>query len=335
MSPCEPGRASVPAATDLEAILQKLKLLEHGLYGLHQYGRNAPLDVEDIGPFYRLAEEIESDLAAWGQRLDPRRPTESSGRYAEAPGASPSRNPADGRAEATRAPGEADLDALQDSLGYRFRDLGLLRLALSVLHQPLAPETAAARQRLEFLGDAAWNFAVARVAFDALPGGAPGDLTHLRASWSSRAGLARLAGRLGLPTPDLAPPGPSQRVLAELLEAVLGAVVEDGGFDAILALAARVAGNPEEGSARAVLDAKSALQVATLARQEKLPRYRLVERRGPAHRPTFRVAVTVRGPAGEISLEAEGNNRQAAEQEAARLALLALGGTESPSHNIS
>jgi ribonuclease III len=231
--------------------------------------------------------------------------------------------------------GGSDLDALQTSLGYRFRDLGLLGLALSTLNQPLAPETAAARQRLEFLGDAAWNFAVALAVFRSHPSGAPGDLTRLRAFWSSRIGLARLARRLGLPLPDLAPPGPSQRVLAELLEAVLGAVVEDGGFDAIQSLAARVVGNPEDGLSRAALDAKSALQVTTLARQEKLPSYRLVERRGPAHRPTFRVAVTVRGPAGEIRLEAEGASRQAAEQEAARLALLALGGTEPKPHNIS
>jgi hypothetical protein len=64
-------RAFAPEAADLEVILQKLKLLEHGLYGLQQYGRNAPLDVEDIGPFYRLAEEIGSDLTALRRRLEP------------------------------------------------------------------------------------------------------------------------------------------------------------------------------------------------------------------------------------------------------------------------
>lgn len=63
-------------AADLEAILQKLKLLEHGLYGLQQYGRNAALDVEDIGPFYRLAEEIGCDVAALRRRCEPRPPAE-------------------------------------------------------------------------------------------------------------------------------------------------------------------------------------------------------------------------------------------------------------------
>mgnify|MGYP001009497816 CR=1 FL=1 len=230
---------------------------------------------------------------------------------------------------------EFALEALQESLGHRFRDVGLLRLALSALKQPLTPETAAARQRLEFLGDAAWNFALALAVFRAHPEGAPGDLTRRRATWSSRGGLARLARRLNLPTPGSTPAGPSQRVLAELLEAVLGAMVEDGGFDAIRALAARVTGQDKDSAARPAVDAKSALQMAALARQEKLPAYRLIEKRGPAHHPTFRVSVTVRGPHGEIRIEAEGGSRQAAEQEAARLALLDFEEMGPAPHNIS
>ena len=65
-------RAAVsPLCADaLEPILQKLKLLEFGLFGLQQYGRNASLDVEDIGPFYRLAEEIGGDVLALQRRLE-------------------------------------------------------------------------------------------------------------------------------------------------------------------------------------------------------------------------------------------------------------------------
>jgi hypothetical protein len=58
-------------ADDFDVILQKLKLLEFGLYGLQQYGRSAPLDVEDLGPFYRLAEEIQGDVLALQERLTP------------------------------------------------------------------------------------------------------------------------------------------------------------------------------------------------------------------------------------------------------------------------
>ncbi len=227
------------------------------------------------------------------------------------------------------------LEKLQTSLGHRFQEPGLLPLALSTLRQPLTPETAAARQRLEFLGDAAWNFALALAVFQVHPQGAPGDLTRLRAAWSSRAGLARLARRLGVPMPCVAPLGPSQRVLAELLEAVLGAVVQDGGFEAIRALAMRVVAQTDDSASYPIVDAKSALQMAALARQEKLPSYRLVEKRGPAHHPTFRVAVTTGGPDGEIRSEAEGSSRQAAEQEAARLALAELEARHAASHKIS
>ncbi len=66
-----PAKRRSVKATDLESLLQKLRLLEFGLYGLQQYGRNAPLDVEDIGPFYRLAEEIESDVLELQRILTP------------------------------------------------------------------------------------------------------------------------------------------------------------------------------------------------------------------------------------------------------------------------
>jgi hypothetical protein len=73
-----PARVSSPGAVDLEPLLQKLKLLGFGLYGLQQYGRNASLDVEDIGPFYRLAEEIESDVLELQRKLAPAESTETS-----------------------------------------------------------------------------------------------------------------------------------------------------------------------------------------------------------------------------------------------------------------
>ena len=230
---------------------------------------------------------------------------------------------------------EAVLDGLQQSLGHRFRDPALLVPALSTLKQPVTPENAAARQRLEFIGDAAWNYALAVAAYSAYPRAAPGELTRVRAACSSRTGLARLAKRLGVPTPRLAPLGPSPRVRAELLEAVFGAIVEDGGFETIRALAVVAIGQTREGSPHSIVDAKSALQMAALARQGRLPQYRLLEKRGPAHHPTFRASVTVHGPDGEIVMVADGSSRRAAEQEAARLALRTLGEPDAPPHNIS
>ena len=231
---------------------------------------------------------------------------------------------------------EPDGAPLESSLGYQFRNPSLLALALSALKQPLTSETAAARQRLEFLGDAAWNFAVALAVFRTQPLASPGDLTRFRASWSSRTGLAQLAGRIGLPIPASASPhGPSQRVRAELLESVLGAMVEDGGFEAVRSLAMRVISEAADPAGHPVVDAKSALQMLLLSRHGKLPVYRLLERRGPAHHPTFRVSVSLPGPGGEVQAEAEGQSRQAAEQEAAGLALERLGPSDGIGHNIS
>lgn len=65
------GKPSSMEPDGFDVIVQKLKLLEFGLYGLHQYGRSAPLDVEDLAPFYRLAEEIQADVLALQARLAP------------------------------------------------------------------------------------------------------------------------------------------------------------------------------------------------------------------------------------------------------------------------
>ncbi len=217
---------------------------------------------------------------------------------------------------------EAAIASVQAALHYRFRDPTRLRLALAVLAPPLTPEAAAVRQRLEFLGDAAWNYAVAAQAFKAWPQGSAGALTRLRASCCSTEGLARLARRFGLP----APPGSSDRALAELLEAVLGAMVEDGGLRRVRSLAGRVISATQFDTAPTPVDPKSALQMRLQAKGENLPTYRLVGRKGPPHHPTFRIRVSLAVGAMQIRADAEGSSRQSAEQEAARLALAELNG---------
>ncbi|MBI4536744.1 MAG: ribonuclease III family protein [candidate division NC10 bacterium] len=223
----------------------------------------------------------------------------------------------------------SDLDAVREtvqlSLGYRFRDPALLDGALRILFPPLTPEAAAKRQRLEFLGDAAWDCAAAWVACTLWPEASAGDLTRFRSSWTSAEGLARLARVLGLPGPDNpSPNGPSERALAEMLEAILGAMMLDGGFETIRDLAGRVIvadGSPQKPPP---LDAKSHLQMLAQASRVRLPSYRLLERWGAPHQPMFRVEATFYAPSGEIRASAERPNRQAAEQEAARLILAEL-----------
>jgi ribonuclease-3 len=224
----------------------------------------------------------------------------------------------------------AAVETVQAALGYRFQESGLLADALRILVPPLTPEAAARRQRLEFLGDAAWDCAAAWAACTLWPEASPGALTRLRASWTSAEGLARLARALGLPEPDAASlNGPSERVLAEMLEAILGAMMLDGGFDAILDLTRRTvaAGGPPVTPPPP--DAKSALQMLAQARRCRLPIYRLLDRSGPPHQPIFRVEATFFSAAGLLRAEAERPSRQAAEQEAARQILDALAATPS------
>ncbi len=240
-------------------------------------------------------------------------------------------------------------EACQEALAYRFAEPALLAQALGILTPPLTPGQAAARQRLEFLGDAAWNFAVADTAFRLWPHASAGDLTRIRATWSSRSGLARLARQLGLPLPEAPgtgepnasrvppapsrpvdasslPEGPSERVVAELFEAILGAVVMDGGLDPVRDLARRIIGRSDGPVTPPPMDPKSALQILAQSRFGTLPIYRLLERRGPPHQPIFRLEVTVRGDGGNVSAQAEGSSRQAAERDAARRALELLAG---------
>jgi ribonuclease-3 len=238
-------------------------------------------------------------------------------------------------------------ETCQDALAYRFADPALLAQALGILTPPLTPAQAATRQRLEFLGDAAWNFAVAETLFRLWPDAGAGELTRLRAAWSSRSGLARLARHLRLPLPEAAgepsgaglpaaarrPPeagslheGPSERVVAELFEAILGAVVMDGGLDPVRDLARRMLVGSAVPATPPPLDPKSALQILAQSRFGALPVYRLLERRGPPHQPIFRLEVTLRGDGGNVSAQAEGPSRQAAERDAARRALELLSG---------
>jgi ribonuclease III len=103
-------------------------------------------------------------------------------------------------------------------------------------------------------------------------------------------------------------------------------VVMDGGLDPVRDLASRIIGQGGVPATPPPMDPKSALQILAQSRFGTLPVYRLVERRGPPHQPIFRLEVTVRGDGGNVSAQAEGSSRQAAEREAARRALDLLSG---------
>jgi ribonuclease-3 len=123
---------------------------------------------------------------------------------------------------------------LQDTLGYTFRDKGLLEQALTHRSAP-----GQSNERLEFLGDAVLDFVVSEVVFRAHPMAPEGDLSRLRASLVKDASLAALAGELGLA--EFIRLGSGERktgghrrrsIRADALEAIFGAVYLDAGLDA-------------------------------------------------------------------------------------------------------
>jgi ribonuclease-3 len=221
----------------------------------------------------------------------------------------------------------AELDRLQRRLGYRFRDPELLALALT--HRSAG---AANYERLEFLGDGLVNFVAADALFQAKPAAGEGDLTRLRASVVCEESLARLAEQLGLGD-ALTVGGATLKnggfrrasVLADALEAVLGAIYVDGGFDAgraacVQVLAPALADLPEAG---ALKDAKTRLQEFLQALGRPLPVYDLVHAEGPEHRPSFTVSCRLADE--ERLTDGQASSRRAAEQVAAERMLEQIG----------
>ena len=227
---------------------------------------------------------------------------------------------------------ENRLDALQRRIGYRFTDARLLTRALT--HRSFGADH---NERLEFLGDAVLSMAVSSLLYERFAGSDEGDLTRVRAHLVREDSLHRAALALGLPdvlrlSDGEARGGGAQRpsILADALEAVLGATFLDGGVGAAGQLVRRLFGelidSSEADSWRK--DAKTELQEWLQARKLPVPAYRIVATRGQAHAQTFDVECAV--PALALAEMGEGRSRRAAEQEAARAMLARLLANDPP-----
>ncbi|HPO18693.1 MAG TPA: ribonuclease III [Rubrivivax sp.] len=215
---------------------------------------------------------------------------------------------------------EPALEALQQRLGYSFAQGALLRRALT--HRSFG---AGHNERLEFLGDAVLNLAVSMLLYQRFAGSDEGDLTRVRAHLVREESLHRAALAVNLP-PVLrlseaeARAGGAQRasILADALEAVIGATFVDGGFDAAHRLVRKLFGELIDGTEidNWSKDAKTELQEWLQARRLAVPSYRIVATRGQAHAQTFDVECAV--PALALVEHGEGRSRRAAEQQAAR-----------------
>jgi ribonuclease III len=227
---------------------------------------------------------------------------------------------------------DARLTALQNRLGYRFTQPELLTRA--VTHRSFGADH---NERLEFLGDVVLSLAISDLLFERFAGSDEGDLTRVRAHLVREDTLHKVAVLIGLPevlrlSEGEARGGGAQRpsILADALEAVIGATYRDGGFEAAQALVQRLFG---EVIATTDLDswskdAKTELQEWLQARRLPVPAYRIVNTRGQAHAQTFEVECAV--PALGLTETGEGRSRRAAEQEAARGMLVALKANDKP-----
>ena len=224
------------------------------------------------------------------------------------------------------------LAALQQRIGHVFADPALLTRALT--HRSFG---AGHNERLEFLGDAVLSLAISSLLFDRFAGSDEGDLTRVRAHLVREETLHRVALQLGLPevlnlSDGEARGGGAQRasILADALEALIGAAFLDGGFDAARQIVNGLFGDVIVGTdiGNWAKDAKTELQEWLQARRLPVPSYRISATRGQAHAQTFEVECAV--PALGLTESGEGRSRRIAEQEAARRMLDALKASDKP-----
>lgn len=211
------------------------------------------------------------------------------------------------------------LSELQARLGHAFNDVRLLQQALT--HRSFSSDH---NERLEFLGDSVLNLSVAHILYAQLSALPEGDLSRVRANLVKQDTLHGLAVNLGLPgrirlgEGELRSGGTKRAsILADALEAVIGAVYLDGGYGAAQSLVKRLFSGLEirPDMQAAAKDPKTELQEWLQARKLPLPRYAVIGTSGAAHRQTFEVACEV----SELKQygRGSGSSRRAAEQAAA------------------
>ena len=223
------------------------------------------------------------------------------------------------------------LAELEEVLGYDFQDPEILKRALR--HgSSMASDLAGSYQRLEFLGDAVLGHAVALMLFKRFPGDDQGDLTRKRTHLVRSERLAERAALLGLDgwvevgqSLEWGGGRESSNLLEDVFEAVIGAIVIDGGWSEATAFITRQLGDEVDGLDERTLmlaNPKSALQEAAQAEGLPLPEYKLIRKGGTDHMRLW--AYTVDWD-GEVVARGEGRSKRGAQQRAARRALVRLG----------
>lgn len=214
---------------------------------------------------------------------------------------------------------------LQQRIGYRFSGTTLLREALT--HRSYANERRDSdgidNQRLEFLGDAVLGLVVGEQLYSRFAGLPEGELTRIRAETVNAGALAQAARAIGLGTALLLGKGEEksggrtkENILADALEAILGAIYLDGGLEAVRPVVLQLLGDRvlAAASRQVGTDYKTRLQEYFQARRRPAPEYVLVAAEGPVHDRLF--TVEVRSDEECLAL-GTGRSKKEAEQQAA------------------
>jgi ribonuclease-3 len=221
----------------------------------------------------------------------------------------------------------------EDRIGYRFKDAALLEQALTHISALAGPRNrSGSYQRLEFLGDHVLGLVISDMLYSAFPKADEGELSRRLADLVRKEACADVARaielgaaiRLGASESNA---GGRNRaaILADVCEALVGAVFLDGGYKAASEVIGRLWEQRMRAPTRPLRDAKTILQEWAQAQGLPTPAYKEVERKGPDHDPEFRV--TVQLPDHEPA-EGLGRSKRAAEQ-AAAAAMLTREGVKS------
>ena len=217
---------------------------------------------------------------------------------------------------------------LEHTLGYPFRQPQLLEEALT--HASLAYETQRpqpSNQRLEFLGDAVLQLVLSEALYQTRPRADEGELTTTRASLVSTKALSAVARQHELGQHLIMGRGEAanggrdrDNILADTMEAIIGAAFLDGGMPAATTVVRNLYGPRlySKDSPSRELNPKGLLQELIQSHTTDLPRYTITAETGPAHSRTFHAAISWQG---EVIGQGTGRSKKDAEMEAAKAAV--------------
>ena len=227
--------------------------------------------------------------------------------------------------------------SLEERIGYKFSDAALLDCGLTHISALKgARNRASTYQRMEFLGDHVLGLVISDMLFRAYPRADEGELSRRLADLVRKETCAEIARAIDLGAAirlgsSEANAGGRTRpaILADVCEALIGAVYLDGGYPAAAALVERLWQARMRATTQPMRDAKTLLQEWAQGRGMPTPNYREVARSGPDHDPEFRVAVQIPHLA---PAEGSGRSKRAAEQ-AAAAAMMAREGVKPDRRN--